>query len=162
MNNDIRELTYVVEQRLNLLLLDIQQATDEAVATNDLATVASHFQELRNKIGLIEDALKPISSHVEQISRDILPTMFMNKGMKTGNFVGIGRVTINTRWSASMINPLKAIEWLKAEGNGGVVKETVHHETLGAMAKEAAAAGKPMPSDLFKIGTSSYTSVTKA
>ena len=122
---------------LDLLLQLVRLDTQTVVEDGDLATVAAHFQYVRDMAKALKDKASALTLHVESISREMLPTLFENAGMKSANFPGIGTVAINQRWSASMIIPDKAIQWLRYEGNGGVVRETVHHETLGAMAKDA-------------------------
>jgi hypothetical protein len=147
---------------LDLLFELIRLDTQTVVDTDDIATVANHFQSIRGLKGKVDDAVKLITDHVEQLSREIIPTMMFNKRQKSTNIVGLGRLTINQRWSASILDPLKGFEWLRQNGEGGIIKESVHHETLGVVAKNLAKVGKPLPDDLFKVSTSNYTSITPA
>jgi hypothetical protein len=159
---DQYEITGRVSQDLDLLAQLVKLGTQTAVDSDDPATVAAHLQTIRALGRSLVAKAEEITKHADVISQEILPTMFFNKRLKTANFVGVGRVTINQKWSAVILNPEKAFAYLRAQGNGGVIKETIHHETLGALAREAAIDLKqPLPDDLFKVSTVNYTSITK-
>jgi len=54
------------------------------------------------------------------------------------------------------------LNWLRANGHEGIIIETVNSSTLSAFAKsQLEEEGVDLPDDIFKIGTSPYTSITK-
>ena len=61
-----------------------------------------------------------------------------------------------------MLNKEKGMEWLRATGNEGLVIETVAARTLSSFARDETLAGRPLPEDLFKVGTSQLVSITKS
>ena len=146
---------------LELLLEFVKMDTSTLVESGEPAGVAVHLEYLRFMVKELDRKVTALSNHVKEISEHMMPTLMFNKGMKSTTFIGVGRVAINQHWTAKMLNPPKCMEWLRAEGNGGVIRETVHHETLGAIAREAATKGHWLPHDLFNITTSNYTSITK-
>jgi hypothetical protein len=87
--------------------------------------------------------------------------MFTNHNVKTIKLDDIGRVTVNVKWSATMIDREKGMEWLRDTGNQGLIIETVNAGTLTTFAKDEALAKRPLPSDLFKVGTAQHISITK-
>lgn len=159
-----RDSASILGERLDHLLNWVVIQTDELVKTGDLPEVISHFVELRDITSDLRDKLTLIQKHVDTLSQELIPTLFLNNGKMTSmRLKGIGTVKVSERWSAS-IHPgskVTAINWLKNSNMEGIVQETVNAQTLGAIAKDAQIAGKPLPSDLFKVSSSSYTSVTK-
>ena len=86
-----------------------------------------------------------------------------HEGVKTITLIGIGRVTVSHRFSCSMLDKERGMKWLKDEGHGSIVQETVNSSTLAAFAKDITVnQGGSLPEDLFKVGTAPYTSITKA
>jgi hypothetical protein len=80
--------------------------------------------------------------------------------VKTITLPDIGRVTVNVRWSASMLNKERGMEWLRETGNDGLIITTVNAQTLSSFAKEMALEGMPLPEELFKVGTAQHISIT--
>lgn len=135
--------------------------TAEIVKTNDIPTSAAHFAELRDLVDLVKEKVSALEAHVRSLSYEILPTMFGNQNVKTIKLDNIGRVTVNVRWSATMLDKEKGMEWLRSTGNQGLIIETVNAGTLTTFAQAEALAKRPLPSNLFKVGTAQHISITK-
>lgn len=92
-----------------------------------------------------------------------LPDMMESKGVKTISLDDVGkRFTTNNRLSASMVDKDEAIKWLKENNKADLVQETVNSGTLSSFAKTYMEdEGMELPSDMFKISTSRYISMTK-
>jgi len=135
--------------------------TAEIVQTNDIPTSVTHFAELRDLVDLVKEKVSALEAHIRTLSYEILPTMFSNQNVKTIKLEDIGRVTVNVRWSATMLDKEKGMEWLRSTGNGGLIISTVNAGTLTTFAKTEILAGKPLPTDLFKVGTANHISITK-
>jgi hypothetical protein len=146
---------------LDLLLARAVRDTAEIINQGDIPEAVTYFAELRDMVKTLQDKISALQKHVDTLSHESLPTMFTNANVKTITVDNIGRVTINIRWSASPINKEVAFDWLRSTGNQGLIIETINAQTLGAFAKEQIMAGKPLPSDIFKVGSSPYTSITK-
>lgn len=55
-----------------------------------------------------------------------------------------------------------AYEWLRSMGHGGVIKETIHHQTLSSVVKSMIEEENVEPPNvLFEVGTTSYTQIRK-
>jgi hypothetical protein len=148
-------------EKLDLLLARAVRDTAEIINHGDIPEAVTYFAELRDMVKTLQDKISALQKHVDTLSHESLPTMFTNANVKTITVDDIGRVTINIRWSASPINKEAAFNWLRSTGNEGLIIETVNAQTLGAFAKEQIMAGKPLPSDIFKVGSSPYVSITK-
>lgn len=151
-----------LEDKLAKLLKLAQARTAEAVEQNDIPTAVTYFAQLRGAVKDLADQMSQLQKHVDQVSYELLPTMFQNQNVKSIKVEGVGRVQINDRWSASMVNKANGLAWLRETGNESLIIETVSAQTLGAFAKEEVKAGKPLPSDIFKVSSTPYVSITQA
>jgi hypothetical protein len=149
-------------QKLDSLLERATRDTEEALATNDIPTAVVYFDELRNTVKGLAEKVSSLQKHVDALSMEQLPTMFANQDVQTIKLENVGRVTVNVRWSASMPDKEMGLGWLRQTNNAGMIIETVNAQTLGAFAKEETARGRPLPSEIFKVTSSPYISITKS
>lgn len=149
-------------QSLNILAGEIRSETNDVVATRDHVKVIQHYDQFRQVNAIIKEARDALSKMEERLSRESVPDVMRANNIRSTTIEGVGRVSLGTRWSASMIENESAMEWLRDSGNGGVIQETVNAQTLGALAKELNNEGKDLPNELFKTNILTYTSITKA
>lgn len=157
----IAQLQYACQQ-FTELTADVRKETNEAVATNDHVEVIKHYDALRKLNALIKESREALSGIEEKLSREYVPDVMRANNIRSTTIEGVGRVSLGTRWSASMLDKEAGLQWLRDNGNGGVIQETVNAQTLGALAKEMNNEGHDLPEHLFKTGTMTYTSITKA
>jgi len=70
---------------------------------------------------------------------------------------------LSNRWSCSMLDKLTGMDWLRTNGHGDLIQETVNSSTLGAFARNLTEeSGYELPSDIFKTSVMTFTSITKA
>lgn len=148
-------------EKLDSLLERATRDTNEVVQTNDIPTTVAHYAALSDTVDDLKKKISALQKHVDSLSYDILPTMFDNQNVKTIKLDNIGRVTVNVRWTASMLDKPKSMEWLRTSGNEGLIQETVNAMTLASFAKTETMAGKPLPDHLFRVGTNQHMSITK-
>ena len=149
-------------KRLERILADVEQETTEVVQQGDIPSIAIHFSAFRELTRSLKARVAALEKHVDSLSYEILPTLFTNANVKTINVIGLGTVTINVRWSATMLDKEKSMQWLRETGNEGLIIQTVSAPTLTAFAKAETLAGKSLPEDLFKVGTSQLVSIRKS
>ena len=148
-------------QKLDLLLERAQRETTEIIQQNDIPSAVTHFAELRDRTKDLAERVSALQKLVDSLSYEILPTMMGNQNVKTINIENVGRVSVNVRWSATMLNKEAGMQWLRDTGNDGLIIATVNAGTLSSFAKTETLAGKPLPSDIFKVGTAQHISITK-
>jgi hypothetical protein len=146
---------------LSKLAGTIRDETNEAVATNDHVTVIKHYDKLRQATALIKESREALEQIEMKLSRDQVPDVMRAHNIRNVTIEGVGRVTLGTRWSASMPDKEAGFEWLRANNHGGVIQETVNAQTLGALAKELNAEGSDLPQPTFTTNIMTYTSITK-
>ncbi len=153
----------------------LEEAT--ADVTNSVATVRELMTNLkrgkladalrgwwvvRNSYEALDEARKELNTLIEEMSRVNLPEIMAEEDVKTITLDDIRRrFTVNVRVGCSMPDKDIGFAWLKANGHGGLIQETVNAQTLAAFAKNMAAEKKDLPPDIFKITTMNYVSATK-
>lgn len=146
----------------------IREDTDAVVATNDHIEIIKHYNQVRIAAEQIKEAREAINDINDSLSKTIIPDVVANLKERTGekppfNIEGVGRVSVSYRFSCTMPDKDVGIDWLKGNGHGGLVQETVNSSTLSAFAKDLLEnQGVELPAEIFKVGTSPYTSITKA
>ena len=161
LNPDIEATASLAGHALDEMLAAVNSQSAELVLKPDIPVVVAYFAELRDKIDDLARKAGALKAHVETLSRETIPTLFANSNVKTIKIEGVGRATVNVHWSASPVDKEAAFGWCRQTGNGSLIIETINSQTLGAFAKAEALAGRPLPSDLFKVSTSSFISITK-
>jgi len=139
----------------------VRDETDEAVASNDHIKVIRHYDQLRQLTALIKESREALSQIEEKLSREQVPDVMRAHNVRSITVEGVGRVSLGTRWSASMPDKAAGFEWLRANDHGGVIQETVNAQTLGALAKELNEEGTELPAPTFTTNIMTYTSITK-
>ena len=161
MKFDTKTAAGYAADKLDNLLERAERDTSEIVASNDIPTTVTHYAQLRNVVDDLAKKVSALKKHLDSLDYEILPTMMQNQNVKTITLPDVGRVTVNVRWTASMLNKEKSMEWLRTSGNEGLLIETVNAMTLAAFAKAETLAGRPLPDFLFKVGTAQHISITK-
>ena len=162
MKVDTRTAADYAGQKLDSLLERATRDTTEVVGQANIPAAVTYFAELRDVIKDLQSKMSLLQSHIDSLSQELIPTMFTNANVKTIKVDNVGRVTVNDRWSCSMLDKETAFGWLRQTKNEGLIIETVNSQTLGAFAKAEALAKRPLPSDIFKVSSTPYTSITKA
>jgi len=156
----VLDLSFVCS-KLTQLSEDIRAQTNEVVASNDHIEIIKHYDKMRQATALIKESREALSKMEETLSRENIPAAMRNAGVRTLTIEGVGRVSLGTRWSASITNKSEGFDWLRQNGHGGVIQETVNAQTLGALAKEMGQDGIELPSPTFTTNMLTYTSITK-
>jgi len=142
---------------------DIRRDTSETVATRDHVALIKHYAHVREAVEQIQEAREALDQMEKALSREQVPALMREHGVKTITVEGVGRVSLSNRWSCSMLDKEVGMDWLVETGNESLITETVNAMTLAAFAKNMMEQeGKELPSDIFKTSIMTYTSITKA
>jgi len=139
----------------------VREETDNVVASQDHIEVIKHYDCLRQATALIKESREALEQIEMKLSREQVPEAMRAHNVRTITIEGVGRVSLGTRWSASMPDKQAGFEWLRANKHGGVIQETVNAQTLGALAKELNNDGTELPAPTFVTNIMTYTSITK-
>lgn len=121
------------------------------------------FYYIREAHDALDTERKAVNAQIEFISRTIAPQLMDEQQVKTITLTDIKRrFTVNSRVSASMADKDRGLQWLRDNGHEGLIQETVNASTLSAFAKSLVEeTGEELPSEIFKLSTLLYTSITK-
>ena len=140
----------------------VREDTDAALALRNHVELIKHYNHLRLATAQIKEAREALNELEERLSREQIPEIFREQGIKTTTIEGVGRVTVSYRFGCSMLDKEAGLEWLRGNGHGGIIIETVNSSTLSAFAKSMLEeSGAELPDTIFKVSTSPYTSITK-
>ena len=161
MRDDTVTALQLICSSLQAATSQIREQTDDVVATTDHVQVIKHYDQLRQLTALIKESREALEQIEMKLSREQVPEVMRAHNIKNITIEGVGRVTLGTRWSASMPDKAAGFEWLRANEHGGVIQETVNAQTLGALAKELNLEGTELPAPTFTTNIMTYTSITK-
>lgn len=140
----------------------IRDDTNAVIPSRDHLAIIRHYDKLRLANARIKLAREALGDIEEDLSRRSIPEVMKEKGIKTINIEDVGRVTVSYRFSCTMLDKDAGLNWLRSNGHGGIIIETVNSSTLSAFAKaQLEEEGVDLPDAIFKVGTSPYTSITK-
>lgn len=149
---------------LAVLNQEVALVADEA-KKGSLPDALRTYHRLRAAYEALDEPRKALNEMIESLSRNTIPEMMADADVKTITCDVDGtnyRFTVAYRFSCSMIDKARGYDWLRANGLGGIIVETVNSGTLGSAAKDLInKEGRDMPSDIFKTGQMAYTSATK-
>jgi hypothetical protein len=141
---------------------EIDLDTRDVLGHGDTLEIVQHFVDLRDvneEIKIVKDSLELVQKRMSHVD---IPDHFKQEKIKTATYDGIGRVSIGHLWGCSIINKPVGFNWLRENGHGGLIIETVNASTLAAFAKNLMETeGKHLPQDKFNTSINPYTSITK-
>ena len=152
---------------LRTLGRDLARETEQVRASGDHVEIIKHFNHIRLAAEAVKDAREDLAKISDFLSKDVIPDVVRDLRERTGekppfNIDGVGRVSIATRVSCSIIDKPKGYAWLRENNHGALIQETVNSSTLSAFAKSYIEdEGRELPEDSFKMSSMSYTSITK-
>ena len=139
----------------------IRTDTQEALKGDHIGLI-THFDQARRVNEQIKEARKALDEIVEDLSHDKVPNAMREAKVKTLTLEGIGRISVSSRFSCSMLDKSAGHNWLKANELGDIIIPTVNAQTLASTVKEwMAKTGEDLPDDIFKTSNFDYTSITK-
>jgi hypothetical protein len=142
---------------------EVENDTREVLTRADTLEMVQHFVDLRDINEDIKIVRKSLELIEDRLSHSEIPDQFKRTRTTTTTFEGIGRVSIGHKWGCSIIDKAVGFNWLRENGHGGLIIETVNASTLAAFAKNLQETeGKALPQDKFKTSINPYTSITKA
>ena len=135
----------------------------EAENRADVVEMAKAFVDTKLLLDALEAQVKEFKSQLfEGVRTQRVPQMLEAAGVSNIPLEHYGyRVGVTTRLYASMVDPDGGKAWLKSNGLGDIVLETVNAQTLAKTAKELAEIGRELPDDLFNVHYRDNTSMTR-
>jgi hypothetical protein len=155
----ITEALELVENKLkqiNMTLAEKIKAVEDAGDLNELLRL---FNRTRNAYEEVDEQRKKLFTQLEYLSRNAIPEQMAEKGV-TSITLDHFRFTVNSKSTTSITDKDAGYQWLKENGHGDIIKESVNANTLAAFARSYLEEhDKDLP-EFFKTSYMKYTSVT--
>ncbi len=117
-------------------------------AAQGIFALADRLKALRDEKAALEESLKGTNAAIEQVEQELVNAMVAEEMQ---NFVRGGQMFyLTTKVFASAV-PERKIDlfaWLKSNGYGDMVQETVNYQTLAAFVREQLDEAEELPPDL--------------
>lgn len=144
-------------------LVQLKLADGAMVSDHTAAELAHIYVQLRTAAERWAEAGKLIEAAVEQLKTETIPKAFEAEGLTSFNLAIGYRVTVSTKFAASIKGGLKedAFKWLRGNQLGDLITETVNAGTLSAAGKQLLEEGRELPEELFNAAFLPQTSMIK-
>jgi len=122
--------------------------TERLDASQGIFYLADRLKALREEKAALEERLKDTNAAIEQVEQEMVNAMIAEEMQ---NFVRGGQMFyLTTKVYANAVPERKQdlFAWLKANGYGNMVQETVHSQTLAAFVRERLDEDEELPDDL--------------
>lgn len=146
------------------VLDQIEQVANPDLTAAELAHIYMCVQTVNDALA---DALSPISSEwsrsgiYRKLNEQIVPQAFERESTTSITSAEGYRITVSSRYFASMKSQPACFEWLKKNGMGDLIQPTVNASTLSSAGKALLEEGKELDDELFECYFKSGVSVTK-
>lgn len=144
-------------------LIDMKNRIEQMVDTEEkTANVAGLYVALEAVNDTVTTATKELTKYGQFLSYTKLPEMMDHDNVRSVNTNFGVRVTMSSRTSVTMIDKEEGKKWLRENGYGDIIQETVNSQTLGSLVKEMIEKENiEPPNELFSVKAAPYVSVTK-
>ena len=135
------------------------RASESASLTEKLV----YFYHLKELAKSVNDEVKRLNKVVERFNKGVIPEAIEESGMDLVRVPDVARSFYPlVKHSASMVNKVKAFEWLRGQGAESLIVETVNASTLSAYLKDMLEnQGIEPPEDIIRLSTYRITGMSK-
>lgn len=112
----------------------------------------------------IEDALKGINKEFDFLRITKIPSKMEEDGVDRITVAGVGRVSLTADMHVSVKADMKEkfYDWLRDNGRGSLLQESVNPSTLKAAVKGMYKSGEEIPEDMLNVSPFTRASITKS
>jgi hypothetical protein len=140
----------------------VRDDTNAVLASGDHIAAIKHYVDVKAATDTIKTAREALAEIEDSLSKEQIPDVLRAKNIKSIKIEGIGTVGYSNRFSCSILDKESGYKWLRDNNHGSLITETVNASTLAAFAKDLLEnSGLELPTEMFKVGTSTYTSIRK-
>ena len=118
---------------------------------SEVFALADRLVELRERKGRLQDELKAVNAEIENVDRRLAEAMTLEELQSFSRDGRLFYLKTETYVSPTAGARPRLIEWLKENGFGDIVQETVHHRTLSATVKEMLDEDDELPDGLEQL-----------
>lgn len=152
----VEELALDQLEAVNQKFQTFATEVDEA----DVAATARTYIQVKQFYDQLQELVTKIGGIKTKFAQELVPNAFDKSGLSTLNLEEGMRVTITSFVRASMKDKDRGYGWLRDNGAGDLIQNTVNASTLSAFAKSVMEEGRELPEELFTVFIGANTSVT--
>lgn len=155
--SQLADQTEALAQVMETWLEDLKNNTPKP------ADLAKNFFYVKEEYDRMEKARKRIYAVKDTLDKFLLPNVLEANGTDMIRVPEIARsFSIRMMSSASMLDKERGFEWLREQGHGDLIQETVNAGTLSSFFRNLLLEeGIEPPDDIFKVSTYKSMSVNK-
>lgn len=118
---------------------------------SEVFALADRLVELRERKGRLQDELKAVNAEIENVDHRLAEAMTLEELQSFSRDGRLFYLKTETYVSPTAGARPRLIEWLKENGFGDIVQETVHHRTLSATVREMLDEDDELPDGLEQL-----------
>jgi hypothetical protein len=168
--NDLEQATQFVASanaKISKLIDQVKVISEDSDRTNvqrgKLESACRYYFYLTEKYGTLDDARKKIGAQLEYMSRDTIPEIMTERGVRNITLDDVERQFLKSvRMSASMLNKEEAMDWLKSVGAADLIQPTVNSSSFSSFVKQYIEEQQVEPPDCVKLSAMTVTQVRKS
>ena len=132
----------------------------DALTLNELIAAMDAVQKQKE---VLEDQLKAVNKRFDFLRISKIPTKMDDEGVSNINITGVGRVSLTADMHVSIKSEMKEnfYVWLRDNGRGDLLQETINSSTLKATVKGMFKGGQEIPEDLLNVSPFMRASITR-
>lgn len=117
------------------------------MSENPLVVMARDLRAKKDRKEVLEAELKELNKGIRELAEQRIPTYMDDNEIEKLSVEGVGTIFLTTKVYANVKaeDREKFFTWLRENGNGDLIKEVVHPQTLNAFAKEQLGNGVSLP-----------------
>ena len=144
----------------------VRSITDEHdgsnLQTGKLEDACRYFFLVTESYLDLDEVRKEISMQLSLLSRDVIPAIMEERKVRNLTLDDIQRQFVKSvRVTASMVDKDQAFDWLRANGKGEMITQTVNSSSLSAFANQYLEEHQKDLPDCFKLSTMTLTQIRK-
>lgn len=120
------------------------------VAPPKLTKLIKRLNDLKAELEQLSDLQKKLTAEKEDLEKNQIPKIMEDSEQDKVSITGVGTVYLqgDVQVYVKIEDQSKTYDWLKKNGHGDIVKETVHPGTLKSWSKEQLENGGELPPGL--------------
>lgn len=135
----------------------------ESITTLPPLEILRAYARLKASTDSLAKIMKILNAVQHHQQYSVVPKVMVDNNIRThtDDLLKV-RFGMSSRWSAKIIDKPGAYAWLRGNGAGDLITETVNAQTLGAFAGSYIEdQGLDLPEQLFQVNQAKYATVTK-
>jgi len=144
--------------------VSIENAFSKYDGITSVTTLVAAMYAIQQRKEKLEEDLKELNKEFDFLRITKIPGCMEEEGVQRITVAGIGRVSLTSDMHVSVKAEQRErfFEWLRDNGRGDLIQDTVNASTLKAAVKKMFANGEEIPEDLLNVSPFTRASITKA